>query len=231
MNIQFIYFDLDDTLLDHGHAERAALADVRAAYPDAFDGVPVDTLRTTYRQHSVPLWRQYAAGTIEKEELKHERFEGTLNALGVDTLDAAMVSDFYLERYAAHWRFLPGARSAFTRLAKQFSVGVLTNGFVETQTKKLNRFPVLRERAEAVVICEETGYLKPHAAVFAHAAEAANTSSDHILYVGDSYHSDVQGGCAAGWQVAWFTSGGGSQSTSENCFVFDEWDDLLNYLQ
>lgn len=230
MDIQFVYFDLDDTLLDHRHAERAALSDVRQAFDDAFAGWDDEAIHRAYRACSGPLWRQYAAGRIAKRDLKLGRFEQLLAELGIDALAAPTVSAHYLRRYAAHWRFVPGAREAFLRVADRFPVGVLTNGFAEIQAKKLDRFPVLRERAETVIISEETGYMKPHEQVFAHAARKARTAPARILYVGDSHHADVQGGRAAGWQVAWFTRNGASADAAP-ALTFDAWDALLDHLQ
>ncbi len=231
MNVRFIYFDLDDTLLDHRYAERAALADVRAAFADAFGGVSDETLRATYRALNGPLWRQYADGTIGKTDLQIGRFERLLASLDIRGLDAAAVSACYLDRYARHWRFTPGARTAFTRLAERYPVGVLTNGFAEVQEAKFDRFPVLRERAQALVVSEETGYMKPHPGVFAYAADAAQTPPGAILYVGDSYHSDVEGGLAAGWQVAWYARRGAAEATEAGCFAFEEWDALVEWLR
>ncbi len=232
MDIQFVYFDLDDTLLDHQHAEHAALNDVKRHF-GAFHAVPIATLCETYRACSGPLWRQYAAGTIGKSALKLGRFKQLLDALDISTLRPQTVSDYYLQRYAAHWRFIPNARDAFVHVAGRFPVGVLTNGFTEIQTKKLDRFPVLRDRSESVVITEETGYLKPHPKAFAHAAEGTNCSPEHILYVGDSYHSDVQGGHRAGWHVAWYVRNRNGTPSPERTprITFEDWDMLLNHLQ
>lgn len=231
VDIQFVYFDLDDTLLDHQYAEHAALSDVRCAF-DAFQAIPDTLMRERYRACSGPLWRQYAAGTIDKAALKLGRFEQLLDGLDITTLSPQAVSDYYLQRYAEHWQLIPGAREAFEQIANRFPVGVLTNGFTEIQTRKLDRFPLLRDRADAVVITEETGYLKPHPQAFAYAAEAANQSPEHILYVGDSYHSDVQGGHEAGWHVAWYVRdrNGPSSSGEAPRLTFDAWDALLDYL-
>jgi len=232
VDIQFVYFDLDDTLLDHQHAEHAALSDVKRTF-GAFHAVPSATLFETYRACSGPLWQQYAAGTINKSALKLGRFEQLLDAIDISTLHPQTVSDYYLRRYATHWRFMPGARDAFVHVADRFPVGVLTNGFTEIQTKKLDRFPVLRDRSESVVITEETGYLKPHPKAFARAAEAAGCSPEQILYVGDSYHSDVQGGHGAGWHVAWYLRNRNETPSPKQMprITFEDWDTLLSHLR
>lgn len=231
--IQFIYFDVDDTLLDHRQAERNALADVHAAFPDAFDDVTAQRVQEAYHGHNAPLWERYADGEIEKEELKRLRFEQLLETLAVDSVAAEHVGAHYIERYTHHWTFVDGARDAFRRLADRFPVGLLTNGFAETQHAKIERFPVLEERSEAVVVSEETGYLKPDPRVFAHAAEQAGTAPEAVLYVGNSLRSDVKGGLNAGWQVAWYARhglNGEAPPDSDRLFRFRAWPQLTDWL-
>jgi putative hydrolase of the HAD superfamily len=101
----------------------------------------------------------------------------------------------------------------------------MTNGFAEVQAEKLKEFPTLKERAEAVVVCEKTGALKPDPAVFEHATEQAGVTPEDVLYVGDSYRSDVEGAQRAGWRVAWYAPGGtDGRSPDERGFVFEDWD-------
>lgn len=226
--IQFVYFDLDDTLLDHRHAERQGLADVCQHFDTHFAGVAVETVLETYHTQNVPLWRQYAAGDLEKDDLKRLRFERTLADLGIAGLDADSLNTVYLDCYARHWMLPDAARAAFHAVADRFPVGLLTNGFAEIQHAKLDRFPELRERANAVVISEEVGVMKPHPHIFAHAATLAQVPASNILYVGDSFTSDVQGALQAGWQVAWFTSNGAS--APEDVFCFDHWERLTDWL-
>ncbi len=227
MPVCFVYFDLDDTLLDHRRAERQALADVYAAHREHFAPHPLAHVQDTYHAHNVDLWRDYAAGRLRREDVQHLRFARTLATLGLSTLDPDALGAFYLARYAEHWSFLDGAREAFHAIADRFPVGLLTNGFAEIQHAKLNRFPDLRERARAVIISEEVGYLKPHPKLFDVATRRAGTVPEAILYVGDSYHSDVEGARRAGWQVAWYTT---DDRRDEHVFRFHDWSDLLAHL-
>lgn len=205
MPIRFVYFDIDNTLLDHRAAERAGLRDLHAAHPEAFDGVAVAELQQTYHAASGPLWKQYAEGAIDKSTVKVQRFAHTFAALGV-RLDPRAADTFYMNRYATHWRAIDGALAAFEAVAEQLPVGVITNGFLETQRRKLDRFPVLRDRSAAVIISEETGALKPHPRLFTEATRRAAVAPADILYVGDSLFSDVLGATRAGWQAAWYTT-------------------------
>jgi len=223
----FVYFDLDDTLLDHRHAERKALADVRDRYLEVFGALSVDELQEQYHAINAPLWRRYADGEIDKATLKDQRFARLLSAVGADHADPALVRRYYMQRYGHHWRFIPGARDAYEAVAERVPVGVMTNGFAEVQAEKLREFSVLKARAEAVVICEETGALKPDPAVFEHATERAGVAPEEVLYVGDSYRSDVEGAQRAGWRVAWFApEGPDGRSPDERGFVFEDWAQL-----
>ena len=225
--IRFVYFDLDDTLLDHRAAERAALADCCAAFADHFDGHDLAAVQETYHQYNAPLWTQYAAGEIGREDVQRLRFERLCASLGLG-LDARELGEAYMARYARHWRWTAGAEAAFEAIAARFPVGLLTNGFAEAQHAKLDRFPALRERAVAIVVSEEVGVMKPHPRIFRHATERAGVEPGAILYVGDSLRSDVEGGRAAGWQVAWFR---GNPALRDDVLAFDDWDTLLDRLE
>ena len=229
--IRFVYFDLDDTLLDHRHAERAALADVRHDFPEVFAGHDLAAVQRTYHRINKPLWEAYAQGTIDKATVKQERFRRLLDALDADPARANAVHTRYLERYGAHWRYIPGAQDAFATVADWYGVGILTNGFTETQQRKMNQFPDLQAAAASVIICEEVGHLKPHPAVFAHATAQARVDPAEILYVGDSYTSDVQGSARAGWQMAWYTPHTNPDAPVEHGFAFSDWSDLLRRVQ
>lgn len=225
--VQFVYFDLDDTLLDHRTAEKAALADCCADHAAHFNGHDLGHVQETYHRHNVPLWKQYAAGEIGRADVQRLRFERLLAEFDID-LDAATFGQAYMQHYAQRWQWMAGAERAFHTVAERFPVGILTNGFADAQHAKLDRFPAMRERSDALVISEEVGVMKPHPAIFAHATEQAGVEAEQILYVGDSLHSDVEGGHGAGWQVAWFR---GDASLRNDVLTFEDWDVLLDQLE
>jgi len=228
---EFVYFDLDDTLMDHQAAEREALSDLRDRYLQVFGTWSVEELQARYDAINAPLWTRYADGAIEKETLQRQRFVQLVEAAGAPHANAALIGRYYMQRYAAHWRFVNGARDAYERIAEASPVGVMTNGFAEVQEQKLDRFPVLREQADAVVLCEENGALKPSPEAFAHATEQAGVAAEEVLYVGDSYRSDVEGGRNAGWRVAWFAPDGtNGHDVDGESFAFRDWDTLLDRL-
>lgn len=229
-DIQFVYFDLDDTLLDHRYAERMAIGDVCGTFAEQFGHLSLEHVQDTYHRHHATLWQRYGAGEISKAELQRLRFEYLLDALHIQDGDPGALNACYEEYYTRHWILSEPARETFLIIADHFPVGILTNGFAEVQEAKLARFPEIRARLSAKVVSEHVGYLKPHPALFAHAAQVVATKPESILYIGDSFHSDVEGALRAGWQAAWFTAEHAEPESDEAFFRFSKWSDLMCWL-
>ena len=230
---RLVVFDLDDTLLDHRAAERAALADVHRMHAEHIGHHALAHVQDTYHACNVPLWRDFGAGAITSADLQRLRAERLVEALACRLAPETFTRD-YLGRYAAHWRWAEGARDAYLAVADAVPVGILTNGFSEQQRGKLARFPEIAERAAFVTISEEVGVMKPDPRLFEHVRQQAaetlggDVPASDLLYVGDSYHSDVVGGTGAGWPVAWFR--GDAERAPAGTFVFSDWRELLDRL-
>ena len=229
LNPKFIYFDLDDTLLDHKSAERAALKDAFEHY-SFFNGMALDQLRKTYELINAKLWDQYNHGKIDRDELQRNRFKYTLEQLDLDGDKYEEVGSYYMDCYANHWQWMDGASKAYDRIRSHFQVGVITNGFSETQKKKFNRFD-LHKTANHLIISEDVGVMKPQPGIFKYATELADCDPDDILYVGDSYNSDIQGGSSYGWNTAWYKSDPDPEISKEADFIFAEFEDLCELLE
>lgn len=234
MRPRLVVFDLDDTLLDHRAAERAALADVHRLHAAHLGRHALDHVQETYHRCNVPLWRDFGAGAITARELKRLRSERLLAELACGTLAPETFNRDYLDRYAAHWRWADGALDAYRAVAGAYPVGILTNGFSEQQRGKLAALPDIAAHAAFVVISEEVGVMKPDPRLFDHvlrqAAEVIGEplAPGDVLYVGDSYHSDVLGGTGAGWPVAW--KDGDPERAPDGAFAFSDWAELLRRL-
>ncbi len=224
----FVYFDLDDTLLDHRKAERLALGDLYDFYSHLFGEHSLLFVQNMYHEVNTDVWHRYGDGLISKQQAKIQRFELLLERLQLTgRIAASDLSTHYMSQYGKHWSFMQGGREAFLSIADSFRVGILTNGFTEIQNAKLAQFPELGERSSSIVISEEVGYMKPDPRIFDHAASAVNCAPDEILYIGDSYRSDVLGGRGAGWNVAWFSPGEEDGKPERR---FQEWPEILTWM-
>lgn len=231
MAYKFIYFDLDDTLLDHRTAEQSALLDVHAHFP-LFDDTSTESLIDTYQDVNRVQWSQYSQGKIDRQELQRNRFQQTLDQLNLDSSGYANIGQYYIACYRNYWQWMEGAEALYQRVIQQYPVGIVTNGFAETQRKKLDDFGFYNS-TEHVVISEDVGALKPDPKVFEYATRQTGYGRDEILYVGDSYTSDIVGGTDFGWDTAWFTPNGNEEEHDNDkaSFVFSDFNDLITFLQ
>jgi len=201
-NIRYIFFDLDDTLLDHKRAEKQSLLACQREF-DPLHRVDPDHLVQTYRTINAGLWDQYSSGAIDRATLSRLRFEQTLTHLDVEPADAEGFRQVYMAKYRRYWEWIPGAKMTWEKVRSEWPVGIITNGFSETQKEKFQRFG-FDHTAHRLVISEDVGVMKPHPHIFNYAAESAGVAPEQILYVGDSPHTDIVGAAASGFKTAWY---------------------------
>jgi putative hydrolase of the HAD superfamily len=68
---------------------------------------------------------------------------------------------------------------------------------------------------DAVVLCGDAGFRKPHPAIFRACLERLNSAPEEAVFVGDSLASDVAGAHAVGCQPVWLCRGGAGPAPPE----------------
>jgi len=230
MPLRYIYFDLDNTLLDHNKAESKSHQAVYDSFP-VLRQVPIDDWLETYQEVNHNLWVQYQDGEIDRHQLHFSRFHDSMVEMGLPTVNSHDIGVTYMKKYREYWDWVDQAEETLALTSRHFNVGIITNGFKETQLKKFEKLSMHKYTSQ-MVISEELGVLKPDPKVFDYATELAGVSRKDILYVGDSYSSDVVGGLKAGWQTAWYTGVVGEEETELTPHLtFSDFSDLKKYLK
>lgn len=230
MKPEFIYFDLDNTLIDHSAAEAEAHRIIHSKYPE-LNEVPVEDWLKTYKAINYQLWLSYQNGDIGRHELQRTRFKASMDQLEIPSDRSEEIGTEYMEVYRTCWNWIDGAEDALAKVAEKFPVGFITNGFLETQQKKIEYLNLARF-SDLFIISEEVGVMKPHPKVFDVATERSSTTRERIIYVGDSYSSDIIGGRNAGWKTAWYTAFVELVETGQVAdFQFKQFPELISYLE
>lgn len=226
----YIYFDLDNTLLNHSSAESAAQKETFESFQELQEA-PYTKWIETYRTVNHYLWELYQKGEVDRHQLQRRRFYDSMGRLGLNNEVSEKIGDAYMEIYRKHWVWVEGAEEALERISETFPTGIITNGFRETQQLKFKKMDLSRY-CNRFLISEDVGVMKPHPKVFDRATEMAGVDRSGILYVGDSYSSDIVGGKSAGWSTAWFTAFlNGDEEGDLSDFRFNDFDELLDYLE
>jgi putative hydrolase of the HAD superfamily len=209
MSESLLFFDLDDTLLDHRTSEGLAQQETFDAHASLFGSLAFEEWLPAYRRRNVALWEAFGRRAITREELCRRRFEEPLGELGLDATRGASVGDFYLAAYERHWRLFEGACEALEEASRLGIVGILSNGFTWLQKKKVKRFGLDRW-VRHVVLSEEVGVSKPAREIFDAAVRMAGGGGASVrkVYVGDQFECDVLGAKSAGWFPIFFNPRG-----------------------
>jgi putative hydrolase of the HAD superfamily len=186
-----IFFDLDDTLVDHSSAMTQASAHLHAHLARDDD---LASFRTRWLRASELIYPRYVAGEIDRHTMRRERARQVLGPLTDAQADALF--DVYFSRYQACWRAFDDVQPALDALRGE-RLGVITNGAVVEQNAKLDRLG-LRERFEVVITSEGEGVGKPDPRIFQRACAHAGQAPMHVVHVGDHPLLDANGARDAG---------------------------------
>ncbi|MCU5771928.1 pyrimidine 5'-nucleotidase [Erwiniaceae bacterium BAC15a-03b] len=193
----WILFDADDTLF-HFDAF-AGLQRLFQDYDVQFSTADYDD----YQAINKPLWVDYQNGVISALQLQHQRFQGWADKLSVEPGE---LNSGFLTAMAEICVPLEGAVNLLNGLKGRVKMGIITNGFTALQQARLQRTGFL-EYFDLLVISEQVGYAKPHAAIFDYAlAQMGNPSRERVMMVGDNPDSDILGGINAGLATCWLNA-------------------------
>ena len=197
MPIRCIAFDLDDTFWDCksviDHAEQQLYQWLDEHHPVITQHYTLPALvasRGTFMRDYPEL--HHDLGKLRILWLHHlaKNFD-----LSTDWIDTAF-EHFLVARNQV--TLFPGVTESLEQLAKQFKLGVITNGNAEIDRVGLGHlFDFFHSSAAA-------GVAKPDPVIFEQALEMAGVQAHEMVYVGDDPEKDIIGANHVGLRTIWF---------------------------
>ena len=217
LEISYVIFDLDDTLVDHRTAAAAALGHGVARWSaDSSDHDPEELLKL-WRALEQEQYDAYLRGECTHAEQRVRRLERFLPALGVAGGDEAHLAEqfqHYLDAYVAAWSRFGDVIPSLDELdAAGIGVAVLTNGDPRQQRLKLERTGLIG-RFDRILTPTEVGAPKPDPTAFVTACTALAVEPARTAYVGDNLEVDAVGASAAGLRGIWLDRLGTTGATA-----------------
>ncbi|TLS36776.1 YjjG family noncanonical pyrimidine nucleotidase [Pseudalkalibacillus caeni] len=199
MKHRTLLFDVDDTLLDFGAAEKLAL---RLLFEE--HGFPLTPeVEERYKKVNQELWKSFERGEIDRDEVVNTRFSILFKEHGKE-VDGVLLEKSYRSYLEEGHDQVPGAFELITDLQRNFDLFIVTNGVSKTQDKRLRDsglHPLFRD----VFVSEDTGFQKPMKEFFDYVfARIPEVDLGQTLIIGDSLSSDIKGGNMAGIDTCWF---------------------------
>jgi YjjG family noncanonical pyrimidine nucleotidase len=199
----WLWFDADGTLFDYDRAEAIALKHAFSALRLPFE----DSYLDTYRQINQGLWQALERHEITPAVLRLRRFELLLEAIQLNSSIEEM-SSIYLEQLGVCADLIEEAYEVLETLHRTCQIAIVTNGLQSVQRGRFAR-STIQPFISALIISEEIGVAKPHAAFFeAASARSGDPLKSEILLIGDSLTSDIRGGVDYGIDTCWFNPAG-----------------------
>jgi 2-haloacid dehalogenase len=196
--IEFLFLDLDDTILDFHKAERIALSKTIRDF-----GVePTEEVLHRYHLINKWHWEQLELGKLTRAEVLENRFKVLFQELGRE-VDATACARAYERNLSVGHYFLPGAEEAVEALSKKYRLFLASNGTASVQKGRMTSANLYRF-FEKVFVSQEIGYNKPSEAYFDTCfAQIPGFDRAKAIMVGDSLSSDIKGGINAGIATVW----------------------------
>ncbi len=203
-----VFFDVDDTLIDHhGAAEKGA----RALYRRHADRLAValaeEEFVVRWHESAERHFAAFAAGECSYQEQRRRRIRdlfGTwLGDAEADTLFAV-----FLAEYQRNWALFPDVLPCLDALQGEV-LGVISNNATAATLGKL-RATGIAGRFAVIMTVDVAGVGKPDPAIFQAACAQAGAPPAQCLYVGDKLNTDALAAQRAGLIGVWLNRRGAS---------------------
>jgi putative hydrolase of the HAD superfamily len=214
--LKAVSFDLWLTLLkSNPEARRGRVAAIAAA----FGTQPSEALNTLSHEVSSELDRassetgtDYGCGDrLDRiaDRLRKPRLDGDARRAAIAAVQLALL--------AAPPRLIEAdVAQTLATLRTGYRLMCISNtGYASGATMRQNLEKIgVAQHFDAMVFSDEVGVAKPDPKIFEVAAARLGLQPSEILHIGDSQVSDIGGGKAAGYRVAWFSPGAANSEST-----------------
>ena len=152
---EYLFLDLDDTILDFQKAEHIALSKTLRS----FGLEPTETVLKRYNLINKAHWEALERKELTREQVLVGRFQVLFEEMGI-AVEPVSVARAYEDNLSIGHYFLPGAEEAVEALSKKYKLYLASNGTAKVQAGRLKSANISRF-FEEVFVSQELGANKP----------------------------------------------------------------------
>ena len=188
-----VFFDLDRTLWDFDKNTRDALIIIYEKYNLSTIITDIDAFINAFRKNNEQMWISYRRGEITKSKLREIRFYKTLKEFNIEDNGLAKKMDAdYILLSPDNTQLIPHTTEVLEYLQKRYTLYILTNGFRETQTRKIFNSGI-ESYFTRIFTSDDLHSTKPNKQIFHLALSAVNAKKSESIMVGDDLLIDIIG--------------------------------------
>lgn len=195
---EYLFLDLDDTILDFQKAEHVALSKTL----ESFGLEPTEYVLKRYSLINKAHWEALERKEMTRAQVLLGRFQQLFEEMGIQVDPEKVARSYEHNLGIGHW-FMPGAEEAVERLSKKYKLYLASNGTASVQKGRMTSANLYRF-FEKVFVSQEIGANKPAPEYFERCfAQIPGFDKSKAIIVGDSLTSDILGGQNAGIATCW----------------------------
>lgn len=198
--IKYVLLDIDDTLLDFGKAEAAAIKKTFERI-----GIPAtDEVIARYSEINNAQWSALEKGELTRQQVLVRRFDILFEELGIKDVPSEMAQASYEYLLGIGHYFIDGAVELLEALKDKYKLYIVSNGTACVQDSRLASAGIAPYFKD-IFISERIGADKPSREFFDRAfSRIEGFEREKAIIVGDRLSSDILGGINAGITTCWF---------------------------
>lgn len=221
-----VFFDLDHTLWDFD--TNSALT-FQKIFKKNNITVHLPEFLTYYEPINLKYWKLYREEKVDKPTLRFNRLNDAFKAVQVN-VSAQKINTLatdYIKYLTQYNNLCAGALQVLQYLKPNYNLHIITNGFQEVQSKKLQESGI-GHFFNTVTNSESVGVKKPNPIIFKHAIKQAQTKKKLSIMIGDNLEADVMGAKNYGMNAVFYNPN--KKITPPNIIQISKLIALKNYL-
>jgi len=206
--ITAVFFDLDETLIEHRFTPQEIMARVYDAHAELFDGVDMTAFGQSLRRSANDMWYMMIDGVLPGEIGRVYMFKNALRAMSLDDSAAESMLEVFETTMLEGTRPYSDAHATLGALRESgIALGIITNGYSVMQRRKIEHHG-FGECVDHILVSEEVGAHKPDPRIFQEALSRVKAEPRQAMHVGDHTTNDIGGAMNAGLAAALYDPAG-----------------------
>jgi YjjG family noncanonical pyrimidine nucleotidase len=198
-----VFFDLDHTLWDFEKNSAMAFA---AIFEKHRITAPLEQFLIHYVPINLKYWNWYRDEKITRDELRYGRFKEAFDLMQyqIDNQAIDIISEDYIAHLPLNNHLFDGTIELLEYLKPKYRLHIITNGFSEVQTLKINNSNI-GHYFDTITDSEMAGVKKPNPLIFEYALQASGAKKESSIMIGDCIDADVRGALNCGIDAILFS--------------------------